>query len=160
MHFRKAALGLLVFLLLPSCSLFGSEESKQDELQRHWEIWQEQDISNYRFNLSVGCFCPRWPYPAEVKVRSDTVVAVFDPETGDTLRNPRTGDPALQETPGSYKPIDDLFEVIGRAIDEDYHRLSVEYNDRFGYPKKIDYEVAENLSDDQVTYDVSNFEVN
>ncbi|MCS3751350.1 hypothetical protein GGQ19_002545 [Salinibacter ruber] len=38
--------------------------------------------------------------------------------------------------------------------------MSVEYNDRFGYPKKIDYEVAENLSDDQVTYDVFSFEVN
>lgn len=159
MPLRKLAIGLLVCLLLPSCSLFGSGDSKQDELEEHREIWEEQDISNYRFDLQVACFCSRWPYPAEVRVRSDTVAAIFDPETGDTLRNPRSGKPALQEIPDSYRNVDGLFEVIERAITEDYHRFNVKYNDRFGYPKKIDYEIGENATDDQVTYDASNFEM-
>lgn len=154
---RTVVFGVLVVLVLPSCSLLGIGDDEQDELEEHRAIWQNQNISSYRYTLQVGCFCPRWPYPARITVQTDTVAAVLDPETEDTLRHPVTEAPVLQEAPEMYPRVEGLFEVVERAIEEDYHELSVEYSERFGYPERIELEIHENATDDRVTYDVSEF---
>lgn len=57
-----------------------------------------------------------------------------------------------------YHSVEGLFGVVERAIDEEYHKLSIEYNDRCGDPERIDLEIHENATDDQVTYDVPEFQ--
>lgn len=158
MLLRKSAAGLAFCLLLGSCSFLGTGDDEKDALEEHQSLWERQEIEDYQYDLQVRCFCPRWLYPATIKVHDDTVAAVLDPETGDTLRTPDSGSPALQEAPDGYPTVEGLFEVVERAIDEEYHRLSVEYNDRYGYQEEIDYEVGENVTDDEVRYNVTNFE--
>jgi hypothetical protein len=155
---RSAAVGLLSGLLLFGCSLLGLGDDQQDELAKHRTLWETRELSDYRLTLEKGCFCIPWLYPATIVVLDDTVAAVLDPETGDTLRNPRTGMSALRRAPDSYRTVDGLFGVIERAIQEDYHRLSVTYDEHLGYPERIDFEISENATDDQVSYDVVQFE--
>jgi hypothetical protein len=93
-----------------------------------------------------------------ISVRADTVAAVRNPKTGEVLRHPNTGTPALQESPDSYHTVDGLFGIVKRAQDQNYHRLDVRYDAEYGYPAKIDFDVLENAADDYVRYEVKAFE--
>lgn len=157
LHRYALALGLLVCFFLPACSLLGTDEDSRDRLDTYRDVWDARDLSNYRYELHRTCFCTDWLYPAVVEVRHDTVAAVFDPESGDPLRNPRTGDLARETAPYAHLTVDDLFDVVERAIEEDYHRLKVEYNHHLGYPKEIDLERAKGVADDRATYAVEEF---
>lgn len=148
---------LVLTALVTGCSLLGIGNTQRDDLENHRRMWQERGPANYQYDLRVGCFCPTWPYPARIVVRADSVHAVLEPETGDTLRSPQSGEPALTELPDTYRPIGGLFDIVDRALDEDYHRLSVRYNDTIGYPTEIDLEKSENATDDEVHYEVLHF---
>jgi hypothetical protein len=90
-----------------------------------------------------------------VVVHADTISAVLDPETGNALQAPRSEGTALEELPDSYVTVEELFDVVERAIDKDYARLEVEYNEEVGYPERIDFEIGD-ATDDEVTYNASN----
>lgn len=154
---QKTALVLLLCLVLPSCSFLGLNDDQRDRLEKHRHLWQEQGTSNYQFDLRKGCFCPYLNelYPATMVVHANTISAVLDPKTGDTLQAPRSEGTALEEFPHSYVTVEELFEVVERAIDEDYARLEVEYNEEVGYPERIDFEIGD-ATDDEVTYNASN----
>ena len=86
LHRRIALLILLSILFFSSCDLLG-ESGKQDDLKGNQQLWQQYNIKNYEFEIDRSCFCEQL-YPARVVVQNDTVSAVFDPETGEPLRNP------------------------------------------------------------------------
>jgi hypothetical protein len=158
MRYLRLVLLLFVVLMGHGCSLLDDRREAREQLRDHRDIWNAHEISAYQYQLQRGCFCPAWLYPARVVVRGDTVHTVLQPETGDTLRHPGTQRPAVEVAPGAHDTIGQLFAGIEKALDEDYHRLSVYYNDRFGYPERIHVEMSENATDDRVTTRVRRFQ--
>ncbi len=152
------AFGLLVCVLIPACSLLGTEDAPQDRLETYRNEWKTRGLSSYQYELHRTCFCVNWLYPALIEVRDDTVSAVLDPKTGNPLRSPHTGDLAIETAPNAYLTVDGLFDIVERAIEEEYHRLNVEYNDYLGFPHDIDLEVGKDVTDDRETYVVEEFE--
>lgn len=157
MLFRTSVIGFLLVLMLPACSLSQVGDSEKSRLEKHRAHWQEHGPSDYQFDLQKWSFGPRGLFPATIVVRADTVRTVLDPETGTTLVLPQTEKPALETNPGAYPTVLDLFAVVERAIEEDYKHLEVQYDEQLGYPEHIESEIAEDMADDYVTYEVSNF---
>ncbi len=149
--------GAFIVLLCSSCSLVGSSDSGQNGLESNRQLWENHHLSGYQYILDQTCYCAGWVYPAMIKVRADTVAAVIDPETGDVLRHPATGRPALQEIPEIYHTVEGLFDIVERA-QENYARLEVRYDEEYGYPAVIDFDMYEGAADDQVRYEVKAFQ--
>lgn len=155
---RKILFGLLLFILLPGCSSSGSN-SKSAKLKKHQQAWEKQNISDYQFDISIDCFCPQGLSPATIIVRSDTISAVLDPKTGKTLRTPNADKPVMEQLPDYYPTVSKLFDIIGKAIAQNYAHLDVRYNSDYGYPEQVNLEHSKKVSDDAITYTVSNFKL-
>ena len=153
---KQVLIGLFLYAAVSGCSIFGIDGEEAD-LKSNRQKWQKQNISHYQFELSISCFCPAGLTPAIVVVRADTIHSVLNPETGETLLLPESDVPALEKNPDHYSTIDGLFERIEHAIDQDAHRLDVNYHSKFGYPAQIDVEYFKNATDDEVRYLADNF---
>ena len=65
---------LFVFLAfaLAACSA-----GSQTEIERNQQKWQEADVSHYRFNLFIGCFCIfTQDMPLVIEVQNGEVVSM------------------------------------------------------------------------------------
>ena len=100
--------------------------------------WRARQISNYRIEIAVGCFCP-WPsYPAILEVRGGAVTALRD-TTGKSLGAPRE--------PWSLYTVDSLFAAVehgARRLDV----IEVAYDPEYGYPAMIRGDMRLGLPDD------------
>lgn len=122
--------------------------SVQAELLRHQGRWERTRVVNYVYTGAWNCFCERsYTAFAEVTVRNGAVVGV------------NSADPAVPviPEPQRFVPITALFEQLQSAIDEDAHRISVTYNDRFGYPEQFFVDYNENLADEERGFVIRNF---
>ena len=65
----KKILLITLAIILAACSAGGSE------LSRNQQKWQDANITHYRFELSIGCFCVfRDQMPLTVEVRDGQIV--------------------------------------------------------------------------------------
>lgn len=149
---RISLLIFLSILFFSSCNLLG-ENRNHDDLEANRQTWQKYKIDNYEFEVSKACFCPEYLYPARVVVRSDTVNAVFDPETGESLRNPDTKN---QVKLSRYNSINDLFEIVEEAIRYEADSIEVKYDRALGYPKYISIDYIKEARDDELTFKINN----
>lgn len=123
-------------------------------LETSREIWESHRIANYQYTFDSQCFCDQGPVPARIIVRADTLHAVLDPESGDTLRARGSNRPVWKKRPGQYPAIDRLFDIIDGELSKVFYRrpdsIHVEYNQEYGYPKQIYIDEQANMSDDEL----------
>ncbi|HNP73356.1 MAG TPA: DUF6174 domain-containing protein [Kouleothrix sp.] len=139
-----AALALLVGWGYGSFQLGG-------QLQRYRARWAARVPAAYRYTLRVGCFCPpEVTQPVEVTVRDAAVIALVGASSRQPVRGAQLDEAA---------PIEQLFVLIQRAIDQGADRVDVQYDPEFGYPRAIAIDYMRDASDDEVTYTIEKFEV-
>jgi hypothetical protein len=152
---------LLLGFLLASCSWLGGESMRTMEKNR--ETWENLDIANYQYTFDVQAFTAGGPKPAQIVVRADTLHAVLDPKTRDTLRARGSNRLVWKEWPQQYPTIDRLFEIIGEQLTKIYGRpdsIHVEYNEERGYPEHIYIDPQKGTFDDESTATVKGLVVN
>lgn len=141
---------LLISLLLAGCSLFPSVEQ---ELEQNQAKWLEQDIRDYRFDLTIGSLW--WPgadlMPLTIDVKNGEAVSVKNQKGQDET--------SYLETFLNSATIDSLFEVIQSAQDSGANDIKVTYDPEFGFPKIISVDYEKIAIDDEIGYYVENFEV-
>ena len=97
------------------------------EVATRREAWRARQISDYRIEIAVGCFCP-WPsHPAVLEVRRGVATALRD-TTGKSLGKPRE--------PWSRYTVDSLFAAVeqgARQLDV----IEVAYDPEYNYPAMI-----------------------
>lgn len=145
---KKLILISLVFILA-ACSTGGSE------LSRNKQTWEDANISHYRFELNLSCFCAfRDQMPLTVEVKDDEVVSVTD-VTGVSVS---TDDPNYQYFV-ELATIDLLFaeleSVTGSA---DAGKVIVKYDPTLGYPTEASIDYIKDAVDDELYVSVSGFE--
>lgn len=150
---RLIAVGLVIVgAVLAIVVGWGFDSFQQGgQLQRYRARWAARVPPAYRYTIRVGCFCPsELTQPVEVEVRDGAPTAMI----GATSRKP------VQSAQfGEAAPIEQLFVVIQRAIDQNADRVSVEYDPDFGYPRAIAIDYRRNALDDEITYTIEKFEV-
>jgi hypothetical protein len=139
-----------VITLISACDDADTRPSTTDqaELDDNIDFWAETGSSNYQYTYSESCFCP----PEEAIVTT----VVLDEITG-----------AFYTPSGVYLSEDDLdrlytinrlFALIQAAITNDVAILEVTYNRYRGYPEKIFIDVDENVTDDEITREVTDYQ--
>jgi hypothetical protein len=117
------------------------------ELEERRDRWEERAPGEYRYTLTLQCFCaPPANQPVTVTVRDGEVVAV---------------EPAIGEAePGGQLPlrIEELFDTAAEAI-ADADRVEIDYDREFDFPASIAIDALAEAIDDETTYLVTDFEV-
>ena len=140
---------LLLALILAACTAGGGTE-----LERNQTKWQDANITHYRFELSVGCFCIfRSQMPVTVEVQNGEVVSMIDVN----------GDEFPMDDPNSefvlkYATIDRLFSELGSDSVQEADHLTVSYDSTYGFPVEAAIDYMELAADDELYLSVSGFE--
>lgn len=145
---------LSLFVVVALLAVVGwrfSEWQVSGQLQLARQRWASQHLSNYRYVVQVGCFCPaEVTEPTRIEVRNDAPVAIT---------NLRTGQPDPSPSFQDIATIDQLFVVIQHALTRGADDIKVQYDATYGYPHSIMVDFHRNATDDEISYLVDQFEV-
>ncbi|SJM90309.1 exported hypothetical protein [Crenothrix polyspora] len=119
-----------------------SVEAKQ--LQAAEKKWQQNQPTHYIYTLQRTCFCPReYNNPIEIRVLNGVVQKAMLPREGTPLPSVRM-DEALT--------INNLFDVIHKAIDKKAASIDVKYDWRYGYPSSIAIDWEKMMADEETYF--------
>jgi len=139
---------LLLALILAACSAGGSE------LSRNQSKWQDANVTHYRFQLSVGCFCLfRSQMPLTVEVKDGEVVSMID-VNGEAFPM----DDPMSELVMKHATIDRLFSELGTDAVQDADNLTMSFDPTYGFPVEVAIDYIELAADDELYLSVSAFE--
>lgn len=119
-----------------------SVEAKQ--LQAAEEKWQQNRPRHYIYTLQRTCFCPReYNNPIEIRVLNGVVQKAMLPREGSPLPSVRM-DEALT--------INNLFDIIHKAVDKKAASIDVKYDWRYGYPSSIAIDWDKMMADEETYF--------
>ena len=133
------------FLLFISCS---RSNDKIDEL-KGLELWESLNINDYNMTQTISCFC--FPYeftqPKDIEVENNLIISIDG-------KNPT-------ETVGysSFMTIDELFDFIESKLDEQPEFYEIEYNEEYGYPETLYFDMSKMIADEEIGYNISDFKI-
>ncbi len=109
--------------------------------------WQSQRPATYAADIERLCYCEPWSIRAEVNASGVPVV---------TFKKPL---PSVPHDDPQYFPrtVDDIFDFLDREYEQKAFRISISFDDAFGYPIHVDIDRAENVIDDEVQLLVTEF---
>jgi hypothetical protein len=137
----------LVALLVSACS-----PASQSPLDRNRALWEAQGIRHYRFDLTIGCFCVfNDQMPLTIEVQDGQVVSMSAAGGADI------GD--FRDFYSGFDTLEKLFDTIAEAVAGQAQTLEVQYDPTYGYPASIYVDPEELVADDEVGYDVANFQI-
>jgi hypothetical protein len=140
---------VFLVLVLAACSIVPASEFDQNLGK-----WQNADVSHYRFDLSLGCFCAfRSMMPLTIEVKNGEVVAISD----------ASGIPLSLDDPNyeffeQYLTIDRLFTALEADLGGEADEVTVTYEPLYGFPVDISIDRIKEAVDDELYIQVSNFE--
>ncbi|MCQ3938054.1 MAG: hypothetical protein DPW18_13540 [Chloroflexi bacterium] len=146
----KKFLYLILALTLAACSAV-----PQSEFDENIAKWRDASISHYRYQLFIGCFCPfAEDMPLTIEVKDGEVVSMtrFDGTPIDPA------DPAY-ETYRLYSTMDRLFLELEAELNGEADEVLVTYDPLFGFPVSIAIDRIKEAVDDELSLQVSNFEM-
>lgn len=113
-------------------------------------LWNQANISNYRYTFSNSCFCiPDARGPVVIEVRNGQTTSIT---------SVATGQPVNQEFFQEYKTIPKLFNVIQDAINRNAFSLDIGYDHKLGYPTRINIDYNSQIADEEIFLTIENFE--
>ena len=137
----------LVAMLVSACS-----PARQTELDRNRALWESQSIRHYRFDLTISCFC----------VFNDQMPLTIEVQDGQVVSISAAGGADISDFRDFYSGFDTmekLFDTIAEAAAGDAQTLEVQYDPTYGFPVSIYVDPEELVADDEVGYDVVNFQI-
>ena len=144
---KKILLSIFIFVLA-ACSTGGSEVS------RNHQKWNDANIQHYRFELSIGCFCPfRDQMPITVEVLNGKVVSM----TGKDGKLVEATDPNYEYF-ASYATIDLLFSELEKDLGGKADEVTVTYDPTYGFPATVTIDFIKNAADDELYLSAKGFE--
>lgn len=144
----------LLFLLLPlvaGCVIFSSKPDPQTELDENRSTWDAAGVADYRMRFQRLClFCDvQILSPVRITVLAGAIDEIIDAETGE---------PVDEAVEGAFLTIDQIFDVIQEAINQNAVEIDVRYNDRLGYPTDVQIDLSRALINDDAQFEVREFE--
>ncbi len=140
---------LFVFLAL---ALAACSAGSQTEIERSQQKWQEANVSHYRFNLFVGCFCIfTQDMPLVIEVQNGEVVSM-EYQNGNEIDSTSRG--YFQR----YATIDKIFGELTKDINGEADQVTVTYDANYGFAAQADIDFIKEAVDDEISLTLSNFE--
>jgi len=144
-------MALLVLGFFSGCDSSPSKPNNVNTLQqtfdRYRSLWIKADIHNYSFVMKRSCFCPM-EENTQILVADDILIeAKYIPSN--RLYN--------EEQLSYQKTINQYFDLIQEAIDKNVYKLTVEYNETYGYPEEIFIDIDKQIADEEIGYSITHF---
>lgn len=145
----KKMLLLVLVLMLAACTTSGSE------FDQNKAKWEDANISHYKFDLWIGCFCAfRSQMPLTIEVQDGKVVSMTD-VNGEAI----TAESPSYEIFSTYETIDRLFVKLAADISAGADEITVSYDPIYGFPVTTYIDYIHEAADDELSIEVQNFEV-
>src|SRR3990172_6788707 len=143
---RKLLLTFVV-LALAACSM-----GNQTEIEGNQEKWRDANISHYRFNLSIGCFCVfSQDMPLVIEVMDGKVVSM-EYQSGNAI------DATSREFFDKFKKIDGIFSELEADLAGAADEVTAAYDPTYGFPVDVTIDYVKEAIDDELYLTVSGFE--
>jgi hypothetical protein len=146
---KKLILFVLIFVLA-ACTA-----SAPSEFERNTAKWKDAGVTHYRYSLFIGCFCPfmeQLPLIIEVKDGEIVSMTSFDGTPVDTQQ-------PFYELFERYATIDRIFLELDTVLKGEAEGVVVAYDSVYGYPANIAIDYIKEAIDDELSLQISNFEV-
>lgn len=138
---------ITLLLVLTACSAGGSE------LSQNQSKWQNANITHYRFQLNVSCFCAfRDKMPLTIEVQNGQVVSMKYSDGTTVSADEQTNMGFTQ-----YATIDDLFKYTAQRT-KDAAEVKATYDSTYGYPTEVSIDGNKQIADDELYLSASSLE--
>ena len=146
--FISLACGSTSSIVPKTVQSIGRDWQLQVELLEHQQRWAATNVNNYRYTVYQSCIGPDYCFkPHVVEVRDGVVVAITDERNG------------TQVNSQGFSTVDNLFAIIQEAIWNNHHEVAVAYDHKYGYPIRIWIDPQEQVASEEISLDVTAFEV-
>jgi hypothetical protein len=142
----------LFALVLAACTAGAQASGEQTEVERNLEKWQDANISHYRFNLHISCFCAFvQDMPLVIEVMDGKVVSM-EYQSGKAIEGMN------RELFDKFATIDLLFAELEADLAGAADKVTVTYDPTYGFPVDMTIDYIEEAIDDELYLTVSDFE--
>jgi hypothetical protein len=143
----RTLLGALVLLpTLGACvSITGVDDldREQSELDRNWDQFQRTAPLSYSYTVRISCNCPSdVTRPVTVWVDRGSVEYLFYEDDGRAVP---------LSYANSFMSIEQLFDEIQSAIDEQADYIDVDYDFTYGYPTNVYIDYDRRIADEELS---------
>lgn len=150
---RLIAAPALMLAALAGCGLNDDDSFQRDKLTAARARWESKNVNSYSYILELQCFCaPSTDLrPVLVTVENGTVASLQYYH-----QNPAQRTPASSTIFGPYDTVEELFELVDDAIEQDADVLQVGYDAEYGFPNAVNIDLRAGGSE-QVLFFVTSF---
>lgn len=147
----KKLILIVMALILAACAS-ANALGGQSEIEQNRDKWQDADISHYRYDLSISCFCVfTQDMPLLIEVLDGKIVSM-EYQSGKEI------DPSLTELFEKYATIDRIFTELEAGLNGAADEVIAKYDPTYGFPTEVTIDVEKQATDDELYLTVSNFE--
>lgn len=149
----RKLLFIVIALILAGCAAIGSQAlGSQSEIEQNREKWQDANISHYRYQLFISCFCVfNEDMPLVIEVQDGKVLSL-------EYQNGNPIDPSLLELFERYATIDRVFAEVEAGLNGAADNVVVKYEPTYGFPTEVTIDVEQQAADDELYLTLSSFE--
>jgi len=145
----KKLLLILLITVMTACATL-----ERSDFDRHQKKWQEANISHYRFELNIVCFCTfRNRMPLQIEVLNGQIVAMTDASSHRIAAT----DPHYGYF-SRYATVDRLFSELQSNLKGQADQVTVVYHPNYGFPTRISIDRIKGAADDELGLIVSGFD--
>jgi Family of unknown function (DUF6174) len=152
--FVRLAAVLAVSLGAASCDnpfSSGRLENEREALLASMSRWENRGVGDYTFVVRRSCFCgDDTTRPVRVEVRDGAVVSRTYADTGA---------PAPADRFEPFDTVEDLFALVGEAIENEAYEVDAVYDAVLGYPVDVAIDYARDAVDDEGGFVLTSFVV-
>jgi len=142
---------LLASVVLTVVSCQDSYSALRNELDQNRQVWNNQKITHYRYELRVLCFCPtELTAPVKVEAKDGNTIS---------LKYVASGEDVKMTEFQNYDTMDKMFKVIQDAIDRKAAEITAKFDSKLGFPASIRIDNIEQAIDDEISFEITNVEV-
>ena len=139
-------------LALAACASGASANQSQSELSQNQQKWQAANISHYRYNVAISCFCIfSQDMPLIIEVRDGQVVSM-EYASGNEI------DAANRQYFQRFETIDKVFGQLHKDIGGEADEVVATYNATYGFPEEVKIDYVLEATDDEIWLTISDFE--
>lgn len=143
----KIVFGLMLVIATASCGAVNNAE-----IERNRRLWHGSGVVNYRMTVDVqktGHATPMGKFIIEVRDREAVSIKLASDPTRD----------ATTERFSRYDTIDDIFDIIETASVQRPDKMDIEFDPKLGYPKRLHLDPNASAMDDELFFQVLQFEI-
>ena len=149
---KKILIFKFALLVLISCSSVDDIAEKQRELNQARQLWQSQQVENYKWNERLSCFCAgvlEWDLFVKDNLKEKVEFDEINLHQGQTYDN------ILEKA----KTVEEAFDFIETLLSKEIASLIIEYDDQYGFPTEVNIDFDFQIADDETVYLYKGFEI-